>query len=83
LAEARSACTCEICGEPGRLHGGGWLTTRCAAHAEGRQPIEARPGDDIHVLERIVGGSRRTQRRRYDRENDVFVDVDPSGREEQ
>lgn len=40
LAEARSACTCEICGEEGRLHGPGWLTTRCAAHAEGRRPVE-------------------------------------------
>jgi hypothetical protein len=53
LAEARSAVSCEICGEPGLLHGPGWFTTRCAAHAEGRKPIEAQPGDDIQVIERV------------------------------
>lgn len=42
-AEARSACTCEICGEPGRMYGPGWLTTRCTAHAEGGRPEEIRP----------------------------------------
>lgn len=82
LAEARSASTCEICGEPGRLYGG-WLTTRCAAHAEGRRAIEARPGDDTHVLQRIVGGRRRTLQRRYDRDSDSFVDINPSGIEEE
>ena len=78
LAEARSAVTCEICGEEGRLYGPGWLTTRCAQHAEGRPPVEARPGDDIQVIERIDGGGRRTLRRQYDRDSDSFVDVDPS-----
>jgi hypothetical protein len=34
LAEARSAVTCEICGESDRLYGPGWLTTRCAQHAD-------------------------------------------------
>lgn len=33
-AEARSAVTCEICGEPGQLYGkGGWVKTVCADHA--------------------------------------------------
>jgi hypothetical protein len=77
LAEARSACTCEICGEPGRLYGG-WVTTRCEAHAEGRRPIAAQPGDDIQVVERIVGKRRSVRRRRYDRETDTFKDIDPS-----
>jgi hypothetical protein len=44
LAEARSACTCEACGEPGRLNGSGWLVTRCAEYAAGRRLIETRPG---------------------------------------
>jgi hypothetical protein len=83
LAEARSASTCEICGEPGRLYGGGWWTTRCAQHAEDRQAIEARSGDGIHVMDRIVGGRRRTLRRRYDRATDSFVDVDPPGSEKE
>jgi hypothetical protein len=80
LAEARSAVTCEICGQPGRLCGGGWLTTRCVTHAEGRQPIEAQPGDHIHiqVIERVVGGRSQTLWRRYDRDSDSFVDVDPN-----
>jgi hypothetical protein len=34
LAEARSACTCETCGEPGRLYQvSGCFTTTCRAHA--------------------------------------------------
>ncbi|WP_051448296.1 hypothetical protein [Bradyrhizobium sp. WSM1417] len=77
LAEARSAVTCEVCGEEGRLRGGAWLTTRCELHAEGHRAMEAQPGDDIHVMQRIVGRRRQTLRRRYDRASDSFVDVDP------
>lgn len=78
LAEARSACTCEICGEEGRLHGPGWLTTRCAAHAEGRRPVEIKPGlENIHVVQRIVGKRREVTCRRYDRATASFIDVDP------
>jgi hypothetical protein len=29
LVEARSACTCEVCGEERRPYAGGWLTIRC------------------------------------------------------
>jgi hypothetical protein len=43
LAEARSACTCEICGEEGRPYrSGGWLITRCAAHAKGSCSMSSR-----------------------------------------
>ena len=78
LAEARSACTCEICGEVGQLYGPGWLTTRCAAHAEGRLPVEIRPGfESIHIEERYVGDRRVVRCRRYDRESDGFINVDP------
>jgi hypothetical protein len=31
-AEAESARTCETCGAPGRLRGGGWLYTACDEH---------------------------------------------------
>lgn len=56
LAEARSACTCEVCGGPGRLYGPGWLTTRRTAHAEGRRPKEIRPGfENLLIEERYVG----------------------------
>ncbi|MBR0707991.1 hypothetical protein [Bradyrhizobium liaoningense] len=78
LAEARSACTCELCGEEGRLYrSGSWLMTRCAQHAKGR-PVETGPGlDNVHIVERIVGKRRDIRCRRYDRSTDSFVDVDP------
>ncbi|WP_407180415.1 hypothetical protein [Bradyrhizobium sp. STM 3562] len=79
LAEARSAVTCEICGEEGRLRDGAWLTTRCATHAEGRPVVEARSGfENMHIVRYVTGGNRFVSCRRYDRENDVFVDVDPA-----
>jgi hypothetical protein len=79
LAEARSACSCEVCGAEGRLYGPGWLVTRCATHAEGRRPVEIKPGfDNIHLVQRLVDGKLRTVTcRRYDRATDSFVDVDP------
>ncbi|WP_426434092.1 hypothetical protein [Bradyrhizobium genosp. P] len=75
LAEARSAVTCEICGEPGVLYGGRWVTTRCANHAEGRRPVQSEPGDQIYVFERVVGNRQDVLHRRYDREGDGFIDV--------
>jgi hypothetical protein len=78
LAEARSASTCEVCGEMGQLYGPGWLTTRCAEHAEGRRPVEIRPGfENVHIEERFVGDRRVVRCRRYDRKTDSFIDVDP------
>lgn len=35
-AEHRSARTCEVCGIPGELYGGGWIKTLCADHAKER-----------------------------------------------
>ena len=32
LAEARSATTCEVCGDAGVLRAGDWVATRCDAH---------------------------------------------------
>jgi proline racemase len=34
MAEAMSAVTCEVCGNPGKLVGGGWVRTLCETHAE-------------------------------------------------
>ncbi|WP_247461849.1 hypothetical protein [Bradyrhizobium sp. 62] len=79
LAEARSACTCEVCGAAGRLHDrGGWLATACAEHADG-DPVPVRPGcENLHIVRKMVeGGTRIVSCRRYDREADAFVDVDP------
>jgi hypothetical protein len=78
LAEACSGVTCEICGDEGRLYGPGWLTTRCAQHAEGRRPEEFEPRlRNVHIDERIVAGRRVVRCRRYDRASDSFVDIDP------
>ncbi len=35
-AEELSARTCEICGEPGKVVGHGWLSTRCEVHTSRR-----------------------------------------------
>jgi hypothetical protein len=79
LAEARAACTCEICGEPGSLCGPGWLTTRCAQHAEGRRPEPVKAHLlNVHVQTRIIGDQKVIRCRRYVRETDSFVDVDPA-----
>lgn len=78
LAEARSAVTCEICGDQGALHGDRWVTTRCVQHAEGHRPVQTQPDDDIYVFERFAGNHRNVLYRRYDREIDIFIDVDPT-----
>ena len=77
LAEARSAC--EVCGAEGRLYNrDGWLATACLEHAKGElKPI--RPGfENIHIV-RTFGPGRFpiVSCRRYIRETDCFVDVDP------
>jgi hypothetical protein len=77
-AEARSACTCEVCGEEGRLYQSGcWMMTRCALHAEGHAVVIEPSFENVHVKERIVGQRREIICRRYDRKTDSFVDVDP------
>jgi hypothetical protein len=79
LAEARSACTCEVCGEEGGLHcDGGWLMTRCAAHAQGH-PVPEKPGWENVTISGVDARGSRTViviRRRYVRETDSFVEVD-------
>jgi hypothetical protein len=77
LAEARSACTCEVCGEEGRLYQSGcWMMTRCALHAEGRAVVIEPSFENVQVKERIVGERREIICRRYDRETDSFIVID-------
>ncbi|MEH2473336.1 hypothetical protein V1281_005478 [Nitrobacteraceae bacterium AZCC 2161] len=79
LAQARSACTCEVCGNEGRLRDrGGWLATACELHAQG-QVISVQPGrENIYVTRSFQDGAFRILRcRRYIRATDSFVDVDP------
>jgi hypothetical protein len=76
LAEARSTTTCEVCGEPGVLRAGGWMQTRCDAHAEGRPAVQVEEGfENLHVDERLIGGRWRKRFRIYDRDADRFVEV--------
>lgn len=80
ISEARSACSCEECGEEGRLYqSGDWLMTRCAAHAMG-VPVETRPGlENMHIVSRFAAGEMQVVTcQRYDRKTDSFVDVDPT-----
>ncbi len=79
LAEARSICTCEVCGQPGRLFKrGGWMLTRCDGHAQGN-PVTIRPGrENLHIVRTVDAGRIRIKScRRYDPASDTFVDVDP------
>lgn len=78
LAEARSACTCELCGEQGWLYQSGcWMMTRCALHAGGRAVGVEPSFENVHVKERIVGRRREIICRRYDRKTDSFIAIDP------
>jgi hypothetical protein len=78
LAEARSACTCELCGEQGWLYQSGcWMMARCALHAEGRAAGIEPSFENVHVKERIVGRRREIICRRYDRKTDSFIAIDP------
>ncbi|MBB1090463.1 hypothetical protein HUU61_04100 [Rhodopseudomonas palustris] len=80
LAEARSACTCEVCGAEGRLHKhGGWFATACPEHARGN-PVRVKPGfDNIRIVRSFEPGKPPILScRRYDRATDTFVDVDPA-----
>ena len=79
LAEARSACTCEVCGAEGHLHrAGSWLMTRCAAHARGH-PVPEKPGWENVTISRVDARGSKTvivKRRRYFRVTDSFVEID-------
>jgi hypothetical protein len=80
LAEARSACTCETCGEPGRLFKfGGWYKTACDEHGSKGKSVPERPGlENAHITWRYVDGKRAVRARRYIRATDSFEEVDPS-----
>lgn len=80
LAEARSECTCEKCGEEGRLYSAGsWLTTACPEHAHGELVPVQSGHENVHVVTTFEGDRERiVSCRRYDRVSDSFIDIDPS-----
>jgi hypothetical protein len=75
LAEARSACTCEVCGRPGRMFNKqGWIATRCDRHAAaGAIPTE--PEGVLAKYALVDGKWVMVARRKYDRKRDAFVDL--------
>lgn len=79
LAKARSACTCESCGEEGRLCSLGQVSMiRCANHVEG-ELIPAPSGqENVHLVRVRAADGYRIVARRYDREADRFLDEDPT-----
>lgn len=80
LAQARSRCTCEVCGAEGRLFdSGAWLATACDQHAIG-DPVAVRSGHEGLVVKRQLrdGDVKIVSCRRYSRASDAFVDVDPA-----
>jgi hypothetical protein len=79
LAEARSACTCEICGAPGRqFKFGGWVKTVCGEHGRKGVPAHEIPGpENIHVTIRSMDGKPVVRARRYVRATDSFEEIDP------
>jgi hypothetical protein len=80
LAEARSACTCEQCGEPGRLYQiAGWYKTACDVHGEGTPVASRRPNlGNPRITRRLIDGNVVVRARRYIRATDAFEEVDPS-----
>jgi hypothetical protein len=79
LGEARSACTCEECGDVGELHRhAGRYQTLCVIHAKGA-PVTAAPSlENVYVARLAAQSGFPVGRRRYDREADRFIDVDPA-----
>jgi hypothetical protein len=79
LAEARSACTCETCGNEGRLFKhGSWLHTACGDHGKGK-PVPQKPSlQNVHVVWSVTDGKRMLRAKRYVRATDRFEEVDPS-----
>lgn len=80
LATARSACTCEVCGNEGRLYShSGRRSTSCTQHARG-DPVPIRTElENLHIV-RVFASDGLTSTIscwRYIRARDMFVDVDP------
>jgi hypothetical protein len=73
LAKARSATTCDVCGEEGRLRDDLWLLTRYDAHADAQPAVAV--DENLRVERTTVGGRVHVRYRRYDRAADRFVNV--------
>lgn len=79
LAETRSSYHCEQCGCEGCLfeNVNGWLVTACRNHGRGLAVLAH--SNDLVVRRRWIDGRLQITRcRRYARDHDRFVDVDPA-----
>ena len=75
LAEARSGCTCELCGAEGaKYHAAKVIMVRCKAHAAGRPVTATRGSERLHLVRMMDSPDVRVSAvRRYDRETDTFI----------
>jgi hypothetical protein len=83
LAQARSVCICEVCGDTGRLRRDGDVRkTCCDLHAQG-EAVPVRSGfENLHLAQKWIVGRQWTMViRRYDPESDDFTDLDPADAE--
>jgi hypothetical protein len=78
LAEARSACSCMVCGaNAGLFSDAGRLVSVCPDHARGVPVAIPHWLENLHIV-RIFGENIYSVAcRRYDRVHDQFVDFDP------
>jgi len=74
LAEMRSECTCDECGELGTLRStmgmSGWLAVKCRDHAGGYPEVVAKGSP-----RRLMTDSRGTFRVTYDRRTDTLAEI--------
>jgi hypothetical protein len=83
LASARSLCTCEICGDEGRLYRrGDRIAAACSLHSKG-EPVPVKPGlENVYILRGAIDDNVGILSCRfYDRQTDSFIDIDPDSLE--
>ncbi|MDH2386402.1 hypothetical protein [Bradyrhizobium sp. CER78] len=79
LAEARSACTCAICGAKGQLFSSGnRLLTACPDHSRGNSVPVPSALQDVHIVRAFIRDNLSVACRRYDWLQDKFVEIYPA-----
>jgi hypothetical protein len=58
-AERESLRTCEECGAPGKVRGGGWIKTLCDDHAEGRLPMKSWTEQVAEAMAQLSGSQKK------------------------
>jgi hypothetical protein len=83
LAQARSRCICEVCGDTGRLRRDGDVRkTCCDLHAQGEAVPVSTEFKNLHLAQKWTIGRQWTMViRRYDPKSDDFTELDPADAE--